>query len=460
MTYRLPDLEIPADNPFQNDSLDREPVVKFLSKLIGRLDGPFVMAIDSPWGSGKTTLVRMLMEDLKSNEFQCIYFNAWDVDYVTDPLVSLVSSIESINRGAAVGHMKTVKKVATLLFKRSLIVGVKVLTMGTLDLGEEVNAAAAELASDTVGDIVDAFNKERELLDQFRTALTLAVDQLPNEGKKPKLVFFIDELDRCRPTFTIELLERVKHLFNVKNIIFVLSIDKQQLEVSTAAVYGASINSREYLRRFIDLEYGIPAANSRKYTESLITRFGWDTILAGSDENDWNENGRKKFIESFTLLSNVMELSLRARERCITRLRIVMDEENARDFSPHLVALLIVLRSNQPQLFKDFINGDASANTVMESILSLPKGKDLQSDSDGHLIHAHLLDVDIDHFEDNKRRLEMKSNDGGVDASERAYVNKVLATNQQRTLRVLDYLRVKERFARIAPLIDLAAMIK
>jgi len=58
------------------------------------------MALDSPWGSGKTTLVRMLMADLQDKGFQCTYFNAWKVDYVTDPLVALVSSIDRIDLGA------------------------------------------------------------------------------------------------------------------------------------------------------------------------------------------------------------------------------------------------------------------------------------------------------------------------------------------------------------------------
>lgn len=97
MNYRLPDLEIPADNPFENDVLDRRPLVEFLAGLIGRLSGPFVLALDSPWGTGKTTLVRMLKATLKQEHFQCVYFNAWQVDYVTDPLVALVSALDDIH---------------------------------------------------------------------------------------------------------------------------------------------------------------------------------------------------------------------------------------------------------------------------------------------------------------------------------------------------------------------------
>ncbi|HOS87757.1 MAG TPA: P-loop NTPase fold protein, partial [Burkholderiaceae bacterium] len=97
MKYRLPELDVPDDNPFQHDALDRKPVVEFLSGLIRRLSGPFVLALDSPWGTGKTTLIRMLQADLKRQDFQCLYFNAWKVDYVTDPLVALVGALDDLH---------------------------------------------------------------------------------------------------------------------------------------------------------------------------------------------------------------------------------------------------------------------------------------------------------------------------------------------------------------------------
>lgn len=99
MAYRVPQLEIPDGDPFRNDALERKPVVEFLSGLIGRIDGPFVLALDSPWGTGKTTLIQMLEAVLKGQDFSCVHFNAWKVDYVTDPLVALVSSIDRLEMG-------------------------------------------------------------------------------------------------------------------------------------------------------------------------------------------------------------------------------------------------------------------------------------------------------------------------------------------------------------------------
>jgi len=235
MKYRLPDLDIPADNPFQNDVLDRKPLVEFLAGLISRLSGPFVLALDSPWGTGKTTLVRMLTAQLEMDQFECVYFNAWKVDYVTDPLVALVSAIDDIHLSESAAessfrsHLKTAKKITSVVAKRAVIAGVKVATLGVLDVEETIETMVSDVAGEMAGNLVDAFKKEKEALDKFRCEVEKAAAQLKVAGRKDTLVFFVDELDRCRPTFAIEMLERIKHLFDVPNIVFVLSIDKSQL---------------------------------------------------------------------------------------------------------------------------------------------------------------------------------------------------------------------------------------
>lgn len=464
MTYRIDDLEVPAENPFRHDALDRKPLVEFLSSLVKRLNGPFVMALDSPWGTGKTTLVRMLMADLQGKGFQCTYFNAWKVDYVTDPLVALVSSIDRIDLGTEEAgsnfksHLKTVKKVTTLVAKRGLMAATKALTLGALDIEEEYEAAASELASDTVGDIVDAFNQESELLEKFRAELEAAVAQLPAAGKEPNLVFFIDELDRCRPTFAIELLERIKHLFDIPNIVFVLSIDKQQLEASTAAVYGSAINAPEYLRRFIDLEYGIPAAQSKRFTETLIKRFGLDQIFA-QRTGSTTAYDRSNFIDFFTLLANAVGLSLRARERCITRLRVVMDQTPSNHhLDPILVALLIILRSNKSELFTRVISGEAPAETVMEFLASLPNGEEFKTGRPGIVIHAYLMAADRNHDRVQKREAQLREDaeNEKLPEDKRRYAAELLEMKRH----INGGMRMGISLAPVAAKIDLVAMVK
>lgn len=62
----------------------------------------------------------------------------------------------------------------------------------------------------------------------------------------------VDELDRCRPNYAIEMLEVIKHFFKTDNFVFVVATDTDQLVHSIAAVYGAGFDAAQYLKRFFD----------------------------------------------------------------------------------------------------------------------------------------------------------------------------------------------------------------
>ena len=462
MVYRIPTLDVPADEPFLNDALERRPTIEFLTRLIERAGGPFVLALDSPWGTGKTTLVRMLEAELKRQDFCCITLNAWQVDYVTDPLVALVSSIDRHEFGAgsaAAGfkaHWEEVRRITSLVAKRSPVVAAKAVTVDMPDSTEEIEAAAAGRAVEFVNDIVGAFQQEGVLLEKFRAELEKAIEQLPALGKKSTLVFFVDEIDRCRPTFAIELLERIKHLFNVPNLLFVLSLDNKQLEASVSAVYGQDINAAEFLRPFIDLEYTIPVIQTKQFVESLLLRFQLDAIFAQRSHTE-SRYDRTDFIRFFGALADAIPLSLRAQERCMTRFRVVMDQTPAdQHLDPLLVAVLIIIRSHEPLLYAMLCQGVASAKDVMNYLGSLPGGKKIVTDRTGMVIEAYFLAMD-----ENRDR-----KDAAVNAVVAAAQNEKIP-DSQRALELLDMLQHLERprrgvprLSQITSKIDLAAGLR
>lgn len=413
MTYRTDDIVVSTANPFEHDALDRKPLVKFLSNLIVKLTGPFVMAIDGPWGSGKTTLMHMLKAQLTSDKFQCIEFNAWKVDYVADPLLPLMAEIDkALNFGEdeqeilRKDNWGKAKKITALVVKRTLVAGVKLATAGILDVSEGVEQISTELTGAAAEDIVSAFQKETELLEQLRNALKGAVEGLASRGKKPNLIFFIDELDRCRPDFAIELLERVKHIFDVKNIIFVLLIDKQQLEASTKAIYGAGTNAPEYLRRFIDLEYGLPTLDvedslkpitrllngkTSTYTKHLISHFKLDEIF---DRIPTLRQEKDNFEKFFGFLADAFCLTLRARERCMTRLHVVLDKIWSGSFDYKVLILLVILRTKEPSKFYRIIKGhDAPESAVIFLEVHL---KNHELEGLGAELRSYLVMADFD----------------------------------------------------------------
>lgn len=439
VSYRSLPLEIPAEDPFRNDKLGRKDAVDFVAKLIERAGGPFVVAIDGAWGTGKSTFIGMLAAVLRQSTYQCVYFNAWEVDYVTDPLVAMVSAIDQIKAESSSqtlafrNHLKAVRRVTSLVAKRGAVAAVKALTIGALDLEEEAEAAIAEFSGEALSDIVDAFQKERELLSRFRLELEGAVSQLPVIGKKPTLVFFVDELDRCRPTFAVELLERVKHLFSVKNIVFVLAIDKAQLEASTTAIYGGKTDAAEYLRRFIDIDFAIPAATGRRHAEELALNFGLQEIFSARAKHGDLRFDRDNFLDYFTRLADLFKLSLRARERCFTRMRLVMDQTPADNYLyPELIALLLVLRAKEPSLYSNVCSGAASPSDVMGWLAALPRGQAFVDDRLGIILEAFLMAVDSDEGRAASRRAELKRSfeDSSTPEVDRRRVEHLLQTCQ------------------------------
>ena len=165
-----------------------------------------------------------------------MYFNAWEDDFQADPLTAIVGQLwKEIKKGDFAEIGESLKSLVGNLGEKALGV---------------VGGKKKDFQS-TAERTVDDYLAVREKLDDFKKRLeTLAA--AVNEDTEFPLVFIVDELDRCKPTFAIEVLERVKHLFNAPNIAFVFGVNKTELQGSIQSAYG-TINAEDYLRRFFDI---------------------------------------------------------------------------------------------------------------------------------------------------------------------------------------------------------------
>lgn len=163
----------------------------------------------------------------------------------------------------------------------------------------------------------------------------------------------MDELDRCRPDFAVALLERIKHLFNVNHVVFVLSIDRGQLRESVKALYGSGMDADGYLRRFIDLAFSLPEpeVDNKTFAEHLCRRTSLEEVFA---QRRNGENEAQALIESFAIYAKRFRLSLRAQEQAFTELNIAIRTipNEANIVSPAL-AFLVALRASRRGIFDD-----------------------------------------------------------------------------------------------------------
>jgi hypothetical protein len=460
MHFRLPPIEVSNANPFEHDALERQKIVDFVGTVIASTgDHPLVLAIDSPYGTGKSTFVEMLGKVLTGDKFQTVYFNAWKADHVSDPLIAMVAALDEAipeldteNDALATG-IKRVKKAAGILLKRGAAVGVKIATAGVVDLSDDIEEVLADAAGDATSDIIEAFEKETEAAKCFKDELQKAVAALPKMGKKPTLVFFIDELDRCRPDFAMSLLERVKHMFDVPNIAFILSVDKHQLEAVTAAVYGDRINAEEYLRKFIDVEFGLPNPSKEKFISRAITRAGLDTQLTQ------NSNDRTQIVRFLALFAHVYDLSLRAIERCVVRIKVVLMSAPGSRISNGLhIALLVVLRSADKPMFDKLTSGNIKPDEAMAYFRNKPRGAELLVDLEGDLLQAMLATElysreELAHYQ---QTLMTGINAPDTTSAQRGQMNQLLRLTDSFSRDVF----ARGQLVRIAGTVDLAASIR
>lgn len=411
LRYRPDEIEVIAETPFDNDRLGREPFVRATTDLLTAIQEPFVIALNAPWGSGKTTTLRMLEPNLNTAGITTVSFNAWEVDYATDPLVPLVATLhdrllEIKGYGSGIDHAKVerLKALGSAIVKHGTIAAVKVATAGLLDFAAvadsvtKVVGEAAEKAGESLtGDIIDTFKREKQAAQQFRTLLhelTVYVRATAEEAtSSPPLVLLIDELDRCRPTFAIAMLERIKHFFHIPGLVFVLALDLEQLKASTRKVYGIELDATEYLRRFVDLELRLPQADVGDMVSAMLTSCGADAFFDVRAKYSELREDRDWIVRVLKTLALHFELSARVVQRIISRLMLVVRQTSENHYlDPIIVVFMIFLRIQDENLLRRFVIGRVHAGDVMEALrLAKPRGQAFYDSHVGMLVEAHLL---------------------------------------------------------------------
>ena len=89
------EVDIPEDDPFKNDRLGRKEPAEILTRILESIEGPCVLAVDAPWGAGKTTFLKMLGHHLRHHGFPILEFNAWETDFAGDPFLALSEELSA-----------------------------------------------------------------------------------------------------------------------------------------------------------------------------------------------------------------------------------------------------------------------------------------------------------------------------------------------------------------------------
>lgn len=257
------------------DVLKRETFIKKVHDLIEVVADDkknCSFAIDGKWGSGKSFVLEKLQEQLEVEQseetgedkyFVC-YYDCWKYDYYDEPIISIITSImQDIEDKRNIFSQDTKKKI--LEKARNILEGLAC-SIAKNKYGIDINKLV-----EGIGDPIK-IEKSYDKYDGFPKVLKMTREWIQEISKEKSIIIIVDELDRCLPTYAIQVLERLHHIFeNLDNIVLIIAMDKSQMSESLKMIYGDALDVDMYLRKFISftlkLDNGSASEFCCKYKE-------------------------------------------------------------------------------------------------------------------------------------------------------------------------------------------------
>ena len=382
------EFEVCKDDPFHNDLLNRRPSIEALTNVLGALHGPCVLALDSEWGGGKTAFIKMWAAYLRNEGYPVAEFNAWETDFSGDPFIALSSRLEdhfdAISPSGAAQDTRHFAEAAKRLALRAVPVVIRLASQGLLDSGSMEQVLAAEVSS-YAENRLHGFREGQESISEFREVLQQKALNLSKENGDRSLFVMIDEMDRCRPSYAVELLEVAKHLFSADRIIFVLAVNRSQLAHSVKTLYGAEFNAEGYLCRFFDLDYTLPLPDREQFVLKAFHETGLNihfNYISGPLEHMSTMNAR---------LLSCSSLDLRSIAQVVRRLSLAC--ASLGDSFPGVTAglsIACVLRALDFELYLHLSNGDIPDIEIIDRLYGIGTLRTLQHTPEGYFLEAAI----------------------------------------------------------------------
>jgi hypothetical protein len=305
-----------AQEIWEGDLFDRrkeaEDLIGYLECVAARPavreDGhAHVLAIDSGYGQGKSFFLRRFARQMKLSH-AVAFVDAWVDDLEDQPMVALAATLNealdpwrkkstAVEAGMTQFREKAgrVAKIVGLgLARRGLSflitqggaealseelvrareaqrnIGTEALRDSGSGIANDLSAALEDIETPSMEARIERFREGQQAISDMKDGLGQIVEALVQAGMKLPITIVIDELDRCRPTYAIKLLEEIKHLFDVPGVAFVLGLHGQQLAHSVTAAYGGGFDGAGYLRRFFNRRYTLKEAALAPLVQKLL----------------------------------------------------------------------------------------------------------------------------------------------------------------------------------------------
>lgn len=288
-------------NPFFDCMPGAQDYANCLMQSIKTKPTPYVLMLDSKFGMGKTYFSTRFTKFLRKNDINCVYFSAWENDYIESPFASFSKEILLyINKEAKrlTKAKNKIEEVSTTTLKLILDMAKSTSTTFGINAGlfnGQININNEKLLN-AAKDFMETFISEKDSIIKFKETLKSFIENdLPNK----RLVLIVDELDRCRPDYAMKTLEIIKHFFDIKGLFIILPTNENSMNKCVQSLYGFNEDKKSsecYFKKFFDDTECLYEPDYLKIIQDNVTS---ERLQKAFDEHKFStENGRYNSLDT------------------------------------------------------------------------------------------------------------------------------------------------------------------
>lgn len=357
-----------------NDDFLRLPIAEKIIQLLKSDADISPLVIDGGWGTGKTLFCKKLISKIKSEqsgELTTVYVDAFKADHTNEPLLTVVSAIAAV---------LPEKEKAGFIKKAIPVVRFGAKTLLKAAYGHVLKQNADDISDDIEKELSNAGNKIIDItinniikdhIDSEKNIVALQ-SMLESLAEEQDIVVFIDELDRCRPNFAVDMLELIKHTLNVKGVHFVFVTNMQQMKASVNHCYGGEINAQRYLDKFVKFTVRLPQSRDLyKPSGTHNSKIHFKNLMMQSDslKQIYDKTGAVEYLANAVIDKH--NYSLREVETLVRSIQIysVLTSGKALlgNYGIGSITLLgIILYTFEPELAEQVCYGNADPKNIMD----------------------------------------------------------------------------------------------
>lgn len=344
-----------AEKIISDHELCRYNEVRKLLKIISLIEDNTVIAIDGDWGSGKTFFLKEIEYIIKNKEYRrqlnlntdivyngkkesflnekalnnsiILYYNAWENDLYREPLESilfiLLNSLKDY-KDKIVDFKNFSKELPKRLFEIGQGLGYGILNQINDSIKKTTGINAKKVVKSTIdliNDLEDLKTYE-DLANSITTTeeIRKTINELLTEilNKETRIIFIIDELDRCRPDYAVDLMETINHFYNNEKITFLMGINLKEFRNTLQSFYGYHFDSYKYLHKFFDVIINLKKIDTNHYAAFALKNCSGHNMMPIEERfNETTLNHSNYTLLSILELANNYKFSLRDINHCL-----------------------------------------------------------------------------------------------------------------------------------------------